>query len=250
MIDLSAFEDKLIARFRRELSASLERVKADIGRRLRDSTGSDGDLAGVEAARQIGDDLDRMLRAAFRQADDGMRRLSDALLRELGAALSAQGIDDRLTSAAEDTIRAQIGTALDTLTAEAGATAGALREAVVRMFRESASPDDAIAEIAQGLDGSLGRALTLVDTTMMGLDRGITLEAADPQQFPGALYDGPLDALTRSWCAAHVGRAFTREEIDALENDVGPQPPAVYGGGYNCRHRWVVLDAADLARRR
>lgn len=59
------------------------------------------------------------------------------------------------------------------------------------------------------------------------------------------MYIGPLDNRTREFCAGLVGRVFTREEIDDLDNG---QSGLVFtdGGGWNCRHEWVGV-SAELA---
>lgn len=58
------------------------------------------------------------------------------------------------------------------------------------------------------------------------------------------LYTGPLDANTRPFCRRLMvsGRTYTRAEIDRMNNR---QTRDVYAtcGGYNCRHKWVVVSA-------
>jgi hypothetical protein len=50
-------------------------------------------------------------------------------------------------------------------------------------------------------------------------------------------YLGPVDTKVRPFCRQHVGKVYTRAEIDALDNG---QLNNVFltGGGYNCRHVW------------
>lgn len=52
------------------------------------------------------------------------------------------------------------------------------------------------------------------------------------------MYVGPLDPVTREFCAPLVGHTFTRDEIDGMDNG---QSGDVFsdGGGWNCRHEWV-----------
>jgi len=55
---------------------------------------------------------------------------------------------------------------------------------------------------------------------------------------------GPLDQNTRKFCRRLLmsGRTYTRAEIDAMSNG---QTRDVYTtfGGYNCRHKWVAVNA-------
>ncbi len=68
-------------------------------------------------------------------------------------------------------------------------------------------------------------------------------------------YEGPVDKLTRPWCAkiasrSRSGKTWTRQQIDALVNDPErgkSQPPQPFytGGGYNCRHQWILFIPED-----
>jgi len=68
-------------------------------------------------------------------------------------------------------------------------------------------------------------------------------------------YEGPVDKLTRPWCAkiasrSRSGKTWTRQQIDALVDDPErgkSQPPQPFytGGGYNCRHQWILFIPED-----
>lgn len=55
------------------------------------------------------------------------------------------------------------------------------------------------------------------------------------------MYVGPNDQVTRDWCFEHVDKAASKEYWETAENDVGPNPPLLYGGGWNCRHRLLAV---------
>lgn len=60
-------------------------------------------------------------------------------------------------------------------------------------------------------------------------------------------YVGPLDKVTRPFCAALVGQVKTQAEWEALDNHQNGNA-FNEGGGYNCRHRCrLVLDEKLLA---
>lgn len=75
-------------------------------------------------------------------------------------------------------------------------------------------------------------------------DRGFqSIEATRPES-AGPLryrYAGPFDKLTRPFCShlLMVAKAYTRDEIDRMDNG---QLPNVFVtcGGYLCRHQWIV----------
>lgn len=109
---------------------------------------------------------------------------------------------------------------------------------------------DLISEIAEQLDKTVNEATTLADTAVVMFyrtitDRGFQLVEKDLPGFDLRYTpDGPLDKLTRPFCAAlmraaRAGQTFTRKEIDAMDNG---QIPGVFTsfGGFRCRHQWAV----------
>jgi len=55
------------------------------------------------------------------------------------------------------------------------------------------------------------------------------------------LYVGPVDAKTRSFCLNHVGRVFSVEQIEEMDNGQTGNV-LVDRGGWNCRHDWEPID--------
>lgn len=108
---------------------------------------------------------------------------------------------------------------------------------------------DLIETIADKLNNSIPQATTVADTSMSVFMRTATDERfkAMTRDQPGFVmrykYAGPDDKVTRPFChavlAATRKEAFTREDIDGLDNG---QLPNVWitGGGWNCRHIWLV----------
>jgi len=97
--------------------------------------------------------------------------------------------------------------------------------------------DDALAR----LDRLQSALMTTIDTGVAGLDRTISLAQSEIAGVEYYLYDGPRDERNRPFCAALTGHWVTSEELARLRNGQ-IEPAAIYGGGYNCRHRWVALD--------
>lgn len=95
-------------------------------------------------------------------------------------------------------------------------------------------------------------AATYADTALTAYDRRLHLDLWKEAGVRRLLYRGPGDIKNRPFCAARVGQVFTFGEIEKMRNGVGPEPPLYYGGGWNCRHVWVMAaptaeESASLA---
>jgi hypothetical protein len=109
----------------------------------------------------------------------------------------------------------------------------------VQSIRTNVNASDAYDELSSAIGRTAAQITSLVDTTVMGIDRLASTTQSTEAGFTLFLYDGPVDSLTRPFCMARVGKVMTLEELDSEDNDTGPNPPSVYCGGYNCRHRLV-----------
>jgi hypothetical protein len=105
--------------------------------------------------------------------------------------------------------------------------------------------------LAEKLAVSVPRAVTLADTATQLFYRTATdrafqvIEASEPKQDLEYLFSGPDDKLIRPFCQHLVesGKGYTREQIGKMDNG---QIPGVFisGGGYNCRHSWIISTTA------
>ena len=92
---------------------------------------------------------------------------------------------------------------------------------------------DLLADLADAVDVEEGHLRTLYDTTVSIFGRQVeAMKSKDGDVF---LYVGPVDQKLRPFCRAHVGKVYTKPEIDALDNGQLPNT-FLTGGGYNCRH--------------
>lgn len=245
---VSDIEDEAIRRLREELERVIARIERDLRRRLASGDRSETSRITMAAGLEIADDLARRIEQMSGRAANGFRALASEVLDAIGPELARDGIAPTLTAASETTLLAQLGTTLDDIAAIGGESQARLREIVVEKVRSSASTADLVDALAGELGTSAARALTLVDTGAMGLDRAVVLAQASESGFEWFGYSHPLDGITRPWCARHAGKRYTAQQIAQMRNDTGPQPPAVYGGGYHCRGRWEALDGAALDR--
>lgn len=262
MADPGEFTDDTLARYRRELERSLRQITAQIRAALKDAhLDADGGLVvdahNLALARGLGDEIARLADGALAAVVDDFREAVRDLVAVVGTALDDAGVGAEFTAATASLARAQAGTGLDRLIADATGTLvrqsddlrAQLREVAIQMVRTNADPADAVEELAGKVGATAGQTLSLVDTTMSGADRAVTLDVAQAAGVEWFAFVGPVDSLTRPWCRRHVGFRYTLEQMDSLpDNDTGPQPPSTYGGGYNCRHRWEPLVDEEAQR--
>jgi hypothetical protein len=239
------------------------------------------DAVGRSYATELGRvlrDLERQLRTLAIAAIEGS---VTALSRAVRAAKLRQEIQKALrVSGFEALTRTATADALDALVAQMGTLRGAAKLAAfttsdqsrILALKEIARLDlvgvgDALAHalwrtLAQGLyaqrpvtdllddlseavDVEEARLQTLYDTTVSIFGRQV--EAMKTQPGDVFAYVGPVDQKLRPFCRQHVGKVYTKPEIDALDNG---QLPNVFltGGGYNCRHVWQVLSKFSESR--
>lgn len=227
------------ARFQRELRDALARLVETLRRRLR-SGDRQGTVEAALVAESVLDDLnDRALAETF-------RRVVVAVVASVGGNLEAAGIDASLSGPGEAALQQLAGTGVDAVTRALTDQHEELRRVLVEAILGAERPEDAIAAFERATRSSASRVAAVVDTALFAIDRGATLTGAEDAGVDVFLYEGPVDSLTRDWCARRVGKLFRRDELDREENETGPQPPSVFGGGYNCRHRWTAVPLPDV----
>jgi len=100
---------------------------------------------------------------------------------------------------------------------------------------------DAVAQLESKLPLLSKRySKTLVETSWRTMESGYTINQAEKVGVQKFRYDGPEDAKNRQFCAEHVGKIYTLDEIKQMYNDFG-QSAWIYRGGWNCRHYWTPI---------
>lgn len=120
-----------------------------------------------------------------------------------------------------------------------------INKALVGLIQEVASspirPDQVARAASELIDAPIAQAKTIANTTLAGLQRQTSTQAAEA--LPGEaiyLYAGPDDSATRPFCKKLVGKAITEGDLKKLKNGQG-LPVKSYGGGYNCRHSLIPI---------
>lgn len=106
-----------------------------------------------------------------------------------------------------------------------------------------------ITRVKSEIGTSVGKAATVARTEIAAFDRAAAEEAAVNSGLDLRIYMGPMDRITRPFCAALVGKVLTLGQIADLDNGQTAVGPIFEGGGYNCRHRWVAVSVATVERR-
>lgn len=232
--------DLLSARFARELAAVLR----DAERRLRPllARAQSGDRTAVlqaAAANRVRQDLrtvlqqagyDSLARAATTAPLD---EIANRVLqgRRLGGVQTELSLDMDVRLQAFKTLHyAELLDAGDALSVQ-------LSRALTRSLFGTQSIRDIVNTLGDVVDDSDNRIRTLYDTAISIYGREVEAIQAGDEPETTFLYVGPVDDKTRDFCLDHVGRVYTRSEIDDLDNG---QIDNVFltGGGYNCRHVW------------
>ena len=227
-------------RFARELAAVLRDTERRLPPLLREVTA--GNRTAIVKAAQA-NRLRRELRQALERAgydelvDVATAKPLDRMAQRVLAGRRLASASADLTHGIELRIAGLKALSLADLLDEGDDLARALWKATVRGVFGSRTIDDILADLADVLDHTEPQIATLYDTSVSIFGRQVeALQAGDAPETTFA-YMGPVDSVTRPFCLRHVGKVYTREDIDELDNG---QLDNVFltGGGYNCRHVW------------
>jgi hypothetical protein len=223
------------ARLKRDLERQLRRAATYLRRAV-----DDGRVTrDVDLARQVAEEYAAILADVYGVVapsfENAAQRVADAVGADVAEAAESF-VTPSLTS-----MRSQVDGTLDRIAQAFGGGADAMRTLVVDIVRSNIPPTSALDQLQRALDATAAEVATAITTGLAGFDRAVNLRIAEDLGVEWFGYDGPEDRVTRPWCAARVGYRFTREMMDEIPNDTGPQPPSDFGGGYNCRHRWTPL---------
>lgn len=241
---LAQTADDIGARFARELA----KVLRDLDRKLRPLVidAADGSRTALVRAAQAGQ-LRQELRTVLTNAgfDALASAATDGPLDTIAArVLQTRRLAQRSAALVAGSVPSQLAALkalhFEDLLLDGDDLARGLSQATVRGIFGSRNPDDILADLAAVLDDTAPHVQTLYDTAVSIFGRQVeAIHAGDAPETRFA-YFGPIDEKVRPFCLQHVGKVYTRVEIDALDNG---QIDNVFltGGGYNCRHQWMEI---------
>ncbi len=115
----------------------------------------------------------------------------------------------------------------------------AVVEEVVRSIREGLPSDEIESILARQFSKGRARAQTVTVTAMQAFGRSARFRDAEAGGVLRMKYVGPPPE--RDVCRRWYHRSYTIAEIRRLDNGQG-LPVDKYGGGFRCRHQWVIDD--------
>lgn len=157
--------------------------------------------------------------------------------------LRIAGLDTTLSREARATLDAAYRMVRDELTETLQSALGASLRALVRGATTHQDAREVLAEIDDLLARVVRQARTKYETALMTFAQ--TLVAAQSADTDVFAYIGPVDSRIRNFCLMHVGKAWTRQTIDRLDNGQLPNT-FLTRGGYNCRHLWHPIRDPSL----
>lgn len=199
-----------------------------------------GDIKAAEAANLLGalfsnlrqrglDNYIENVRHLFANQLDRMQTLFTTFTKEK-AVFTSQDITtfETMIKFHEDKVFSTVGTYVDD-------TKAAFMQTVI-----AGGPIDVSQVVANVSDRIESNITTEFTTALMGFNRAVNMAKADDFGLSLFWYEGPDDDLTRPFCAEHVGGVYTKEDIAKWDNGTDLDP-AIYLGGYNCRHQLVPV---------
>lgn len=231
------------ARFARELARVLAQVERDLlalaGSQSRATVAKLGRLLGLRRDLRKAIDTSGYPQLVTRVSIDAVERMAQAVsqsrLITQGAALG------RLSQARLGAMAGLLR--LDLLGLGEALSHQVWRAAVLGSF-SAAAQDSLVKAIAAAIERTRAQAQTIFDTHVSILGRQIAAqEVTEPEQ--AYLYVGPVDGRVRDWCLERVGKVYTRDVIDQMDNG---QLPNVFltGGGFSCRHTMMAVSDPAL----
>lgn len=255
--------DSLVGGFQRELqgvvASAQARTLAELQKRL---TVTDGVVERTPANQRVLRQIDNYFKSAMDRA--GYGQLAEEFVQGFNGSLPyfdeiLTAISDNLKTPLDVTFgkadlayfTSQQITTVESLGAVVdGVASSAKRKALMSVG--ALSFGDLADEIATTFHRGVGEAATLAETSMTMFFRTVTsrgfekIEDGLPEGAVRYRYEGPRDKLTRPFCLRmlRLDKPITREEIEGLDNGQIPNP-FISGGGYNCRHQWVITEIRD-----
>lgn len=256
--------DSLVGAFDKELQGIVASAQAhtlaELQQRISVTDGKiDRTPANMRALRQVDDFFQQsMNRAGYGHLSEEFVKSFNGQMpyfREMLDAISAeirQPLEVTFTKKDRDIFASQQITAVENLDAVVeGIATAAKKDALLTVGALNFS--DLASTLAERFNRTITEASTLAETSMVMFYRTITdrgfaqIEAGLPKGAVRYRFEGPSDKLTRPFCKRTLARTkkepMSRAQIDQLDN--GQLPNCfITGGGYNCRHQWVITQLA------
>lgn len=153
-----------------------------------------------------------------------------------------------------DTVEALIKFRVEDIQNKAVQVIGNIRPVILENVILGTQPDFAVLSTIYSAQ-LINYTKTELSTALLSFSRTINFVQAESVGIDEFIYIGPYDKITRKFCQKVLTMKsppiYTIDEIKELDrlSDSGLSV-AIYGGGYNCRHRWKALSKEGAKRMR
>ena len=222
------------------LSVALIRLENRIADLMSTAPLRDGDLFDLEWAIQARTELRQVIEQEYLATVDNIVRQYAGVADDIVAMLGTYGDVTKLDPAIISQLQSLTFQGFDDLGQN-------FLDAVSKEIYESTltgtSFVNSLATIKQSVDASLGRyAKQALHDGLMQFDAAVNTRIALDAGATEFKYYGPDDSVTRDFCEKHVGKTYTKQEIEEIWSGSWAGKisgdPFVVRGGYNCRHRF------------
>lgn len=244
-------------RLARMVAALSRRVRELLSSSMREMRTKDGKLLSNALNIIRANSAARAIRAEIIERGIGeirieLRRRLDDIIRETSRQARDLGIDGMFTDASREAISALADSADQEIASLAGQASSRISAYLMRAVTAGGNRDDLLLDVQDILDVTTSQAETLIGTILNSFARQLTVMQASDNGIDEYAYVGPDDQVTRDWCSHWVGRRGTIDEFEETSDRWGrqsqPLPVIVYGGGYNCRHRFIPITSRNRDR--
>lgn len=224
--------------FRGQSDAASARARSGINRILRQRTGEKGQMLRrpTVTATATGQAID-----AFRNVNDRAISSLALIADEAGRVLAASGhqgqSDPSLVRSVARVLETELSDRLDKLESD---VLGILQ----RGQAVGQAVDEVSTEAHEAIDAYVTYSRSAYETALMTFAQALVTTGTDPVD--AYLYLGPIDSRIRPFCLKTVGKVWSRERIDRMDNGITPNT-FLRRGGPNCRHLWVPAPASVLS---
>lgn len=236
----------LVRQMREHLASTAESLRTRDGKITRDALNI---ARAGSAARVLRDEI---VSRGIGSVRISLRRQLDEIIKDVAARSKDLGLDGMFGEASREAIAAIADADDREIASLAGQAADRVSSYLMRAVTGGGDRDTLLLDIQRILDSTERQAETLVGTILNSFGRQLTIMQAEENDIEEYAYVGPDDDVIRDWCSHWVGLRGTPEEFEETAEDWGrdkqPGPVMVYGGGYNCRHRFVPITARNRDR--
>lgn len=228
-----------ISRLDREAESFTTKVGSIIDRAISDLEDSveEREVRSALRAAEILAQLDQTILSDLSRTVDRLTTLYGEVLADIREEFKDSGFEFEFTegdeAAAVELIEFDVGTLREHITSFTQSVKSDLARA---SFASSLKDIDIRGVVEPQRDRLLNTLRSELINGIQGFRNAVTAKTAKDSN-TRLKYVGPLDDKTREFCAEHVGKVYTIDEILDLDNGQG-LPVLTNMGGYNCRHEW------------